>query len=114
MEGIKRGLALVAAGLCVLLFFEWHTDEPLVVLPVLLVLSFAAGWIVPRSFVPFGLTFGWAIPAAHALSNATGMMVPRYQKEPPTTGDWIAMSMLVLPAIGAAFAGARLSRSRRR
>ena len=113
MEPIERGLAPVAAGLCVLLFFEWHTDEPLVVLPVLLALSFAGGWIAPRRFVLSGLTFGLAILVAHALSDATGTMVPRYQKQPPTTGDWIAMSMLVLPAIGAAFAGARLSRLRR-
>ena len=101
--------AAIAAGLTILLFFEWHTDEPLVVLPVLLLVSFAGGWIAPRRFVVVGLALGWAILAAHALSNATGLRVPQYQKAPPSRGDWMAMTLLVLPALAAAFGGSRLA-----
>ena len=101
--------AVIAVGLAVLLFFEWHTDEVLVVLPVLLLLSFAGGWIAPRRFVVVGLAFGWAILAAHALSNATGLMVPQYQRSSPSAGDWAAMALLVLPALAAAFGGSRLA-----
>ena len=102
-------IAGIAVGLSVLLFFEWHTDEPLVVLPVLLLLSFAGGWIASPRFIPVGLAFGWEILVAHALSNATGLMVPQYQIAPPSAGDWMAMTLLVLPALGAAFAGSRAS-----
>ena len=105
--------AVIAVGLPILLFFEWHTDEVLVVLPVMLALSFAGGWITPRRFLAVGLAFGWAILAAHALSSATGLMAPSYQKQAPSAGDWTAMALLVLPALGAAFAGSRAAAATR-
>ena len=110
-QGSKLALvAGLAAGLWILLFFEWHTDEPLVVLPVLLFIAFIGGWVAPRSFVITGVSLGCAIFVAHALSSATGMMIPRYQKVPPSTGDWIAMALLVLPSLAAAFGGSMLGR----
>lgn len=99
--------ATLAFGLAILLFFEWHTDEPLVVLPVLLLISFVAGWIAPTRAILVGLSLGAAILIAHALTTATGMMIPRYQKQPPSTGDWVAMTLLVIPAMLAAFGGSR-------
>jgi len=105
-----RAVGLIAAGLTVVLFFEWHTDEPTVVLPVLLLMSFVAGLAAPRRFVIVGLALGLGIFIAHALSTATGAMVPHYQKQPPATGDWMAMALLLFPATLAAFAGSRLAR----
>jgi hypothetical protein len=104
----------LATAVAILLFFEWHTDEPLVVLPVLLLISFVAGGAAPRSFVLSGLILGFAILVAHAASSATGVMIPRYQKEPPSTSDWAVMALLVLPSLGAAFAGSSASRLFRR
>lgn len=100
--------ATLALGLTTLLFFEWHTDEPAVVLPVLLVVAFLAGMAVPSRFLLLGLTLGWAIAVAHALSAATGAFTPFYQKQPPSTADWVAMALLAAPAVAAAFAGSRL------
>ena len=102
-------VAAVAIGLTVILFFEWHTDEPMVVLPILLLASFGAGWIAPKNYIIVGLCLGFSILAAHALSNETGLMVPRYQKQPPSVGDWVAMALLVIPALFASFGGSRAS-----
>jgi hypothetical protein len=102
-----RLAGILAIGLIVILFFEWHTDEPLVVLPILLLTCFVAGLAAPRHFLITGTIFGWCILAAHALSNATGLLIPRYQHGPPTGGDWAAMALLVLPSVAASFAGAR-------
>lgn len=102
--------ATIAIALSILLFFEWHTDEPLVVLPVLLLVSFVAGLIMPRRHLVSALIIGWAIVCAHALTTATGVMLPRYQKHAPLPGDWLAMSLLVLPSLLAAFIGSRLPR----
>lgn len=101
--------AALAGGLIVVLFFEWHTDEPLVVLPILLLVSFATGLIAPSRFLLSGLCLGIAIPLAHALSSATGMMIPQYQQHAPSTGDWVTMAFLVIPAVASAFAGSRIA-----
>ena len=101
--------ATLAVGVIITLFFEWHTDEPLVVLPVLMFVSFAAGWIVPTRFIAIGLCLGLAIPVAHALSSATGLMIPQYQKQAPSTADWVTMAFLMIPAIASAFAGSRIA-----
>ena len=111
---IAAASATLVTGIAVVLFFEWHTDEPLVVLPVLLVTCLAAGLAAPRSWLASGTLIGWAILAAHAVSNATGLWIPRYQQRPPSAGDWIAMSLLVLPAVGCAYAGSRLRSQPRR
>jgi hypothetical protein len=107
-------LALFGATICIAvsitLFFEWHTDEPLVVLPALLLVTSVAGAVMPRRFLLVGLISGWAILSAHALSTASGLMIPRYQKHAPILGDWIAMSLLVVPALLAAYAGSRVGR----
>ncbi len=101
--------AIIGAGLSIVLFFEWHTDEPLVVLPVLLFVSFIGGWMAPRRFGLIGMTLGCAIFVAHALSTAAGVGIPRYQHQEPSMGDWITMSLLVLPALAAAFGGSKMS-----
>ena len=108
-DNLLAQLAAVAAGCCVVLFFEWHTDEPLVVLPVLLLASFVAGWAAPQRIVLAGLTIGLCILVAHALSSATGLMIPRYQKQPPSLGDWVTMALLILPSIAFAYAGSRVA-----
>lgn len=101
--------ASMTIGVVVVLFFEWHTDEPLVVLPVLLIAAFATGLAAPRWFALSGAVLGWSILAAHLLSNTTGILIPRYQHQPPMAQDWIAMALLVVPAVAAAFAGSRVS-----
>lgn len=100
--------AVLAIGLVVLLFFEWHTDEPLVVLPILLTACFAGGLLAPRFWLCAGIVLGWAILVAHALSNSTGVLIPLYQHRPATSGDYIAMTLLVLPAVASALAGSRV------
>ena len=93
MNGLQDNSAIVgvtlAIGIAILLFFEWRTDEPLVVLPVLLLIAFVSGWIVPTRAILVGLSLGVAILIAHALTTATGTMIPRYQKQPPSMGDWV-------------------------
>lgn len=100
--------ATLAVGVSIVLFFEWHTDEPLVVLPVLLLVSFVSAWIVAPRFIAVGLCLGSAIIIAHAISSATGFVVPRYQKQAPALGDWIVMSLLIIPSLLAAFGGSRV------
>jgi hypothetical protein len=97
-------------ALSVILFFEWHTDEPLIVLPVLLLVACGAGAILPKRFLMVGLVTGLAIVCAHALSGVSGLMVPRYQQHKPLPGDWLAMTLLLLPSVAAAFVGSRLAR----
>jgi hypothetical protein len=101
------GFVILLSGIAILIFVEWHTDEPLVVLPVLLLVSFVAGLAMPRRFVLAGIALGWSILLAHALSDATALFVPRYQHQAPATADWVAMALLVLPAIALSLAGAR-------
>lgn len=103
-------VATLLIGLSIVLFFEWHTDEPLVVLPVLLLVSFASGWIAPTRVLAIGLCLGLAISIAHALSSATGLMIPRYQKQIPSVGDWVTMTALIIPSMLAAFGGSRLAK----
>jgi hypothetical protein len=85
-------LALFAAtifiAVSIILFFEWHTDEPLVVLPVMLLVTCVASAIMPTRYILVGLITGWAILCAHALS----------------------MSLLVVPSLLAAYAGSRVGR----
>jgi hypothetical protein len=110
MANVRQSLVLAAAiatAVPSILFFEWHTDEPTVVLPVLVVVSFVAGLMVPPRFLLIGLCLGWSILVAHLLSALTGMLVPRYQTAAPSMGDWAVMTMLVVPALGAAFGGSR-------
>lgn len=105
----RGGLAVILAiAIAVLIFIEWHTDEPLVVLPVLLIACLTGGVLAPRFWIASGLMLGWAILAAHAASEATGLFIPQYEHQPPARGDWIAMSLLVLPGVCSAFAGSRV------
>jgi hypothetical protein len=116
MNGIRKtslAFAALAIGLSIILFFEWHTDEPGVVLLVLVAVSLVAGLAVPARFLLFGLCLGWAILAAHLLSTLTGMMIPRYQLQAPSVADWTVMTLLAIPALLATLAGARASASLR-
>ena len=85
--------ALLALGVAVALFFEWHTDEVTVVLAVMCVLAVVVGAARPRSSLLGGAVLGYSISVAHALSEATGTMRPRYVHSAPSSGDWIAMAL---------------------
>jgi hypothetical protein len=102
--------ATLVFGVAIVLFFEWHTDEPLVVLPVLLLACLIGGWAAPSRQVAVGVTLGASILCAHALSVATGTMAPAYQKQPPLPEDWLAMCLLVLPSMAAAWLGSRAAK----
>ena len=96
-------LAIAAAGL---LYLEWHTDEVLVVLGVLLVLAAALGLARPGAALAAGIVLGAAIPLAHLASEASGRYPPAYQVAPPSAVDWAVMAFLVVPALAAAYLAA--------
>lgn len=97
------------AAIVVVLFFEWHTDEPLVVLPVLIGAAFVAGYVVPRAWLIVGIVLGVAILIAHMFTSHSGLFIPRYQKQAPSSGDYIAMALLVLPTLTSTWVGSRVS-----
>lgn len=105
---MNKGVHLVALalGLAALVYAEWHTDEVIVVLALLLALSAALGFLRPTAALVTGLVLGLAILVAHAGSFLTGLYSPAYQGFPPSGTDWLAMAGLVLPALAAAYAGA--------
>jgi len=103
-------LASLALALAVLIYVEWHTDEVTVVFALLLMLAAALGFARPPSRVTTGLVLGLAIAIAHAGSFLTGLYSPSYQGLPPSRTDWLVMVALVLPALAAAWFGARLRR----
>ncbi|HEX2762301.1 MAG TPA: hypothetical protein VHM92_00455 [Allosphingosinicella sp.] len=116
MRRIQEAPAMLAAlglSVSVLLFAEWHTDEPPVVLGVLLVVSFLSGLAVPARFLPLGVCLGFAIVVAHAFSTAARLMIPRYQTQAPSVGDRIVMTLLVVPSVVAAYVGSRAGASMR-
>jgi hypothetical protein len=82
---------MLALSIAVALFFEWHTDEVTVVLAAMLLLAMAIGAARPQNALLGGAVLGYSIAAAHAISEAAGIMRPRYMHALPSTGDWIAM-----------------------
>ena len=104
-------LALLALAAALLIYVEWHTDEVTVVLALLLLLAAALGFARPASALATGLALGIVILLAHAGSILTGLYSPSYQGLPPSRGDWLMMTALVLPALAAAYAGAWMRRA---
>jgi hypothetical protein len=99
-------LALLAFAAAALLYVEWHTDEVMVVLALLLALAAALGRARPGAALATGIVLGAAIPLAHLASEASGRYPPGYQAAPPSPVDWAVMALLVVPALAAAYAGA--------
>jgi hypothetical protein len=99
-------VALLALAAAILLYAEWHTDEVMVVLALLLVLAAALGLARPGAALATGMVLGAAIPLAHLASEVSGRYPPGYQVAPPSPVDWAVMAFLVVPALLAAYAGA--------
>jgi hypothetical protein len=104
-------IALLALAGAILLYVEWHTDEVMVVLALLVVLAAALGLARPGAALATGIVLGAAIPLAHLASTLSGLYPPAYQVAPPSSVDWAVMAALVLPALAAAYAGAWARRS---
>jgi hypothetical protein len=102
-------LALVV-GMALLIYVEWHTDEVTVVLALLLLLAAGLGAMRPRRFWLAGALIGWAVPAAHLLSEAAGRWRPSYMTVPPSLGDVLTLLVLIVPGVLAAGIGALVSR----
>lgn len=87
-------LMLVASSVAAAVYVEWHTDEPTVVLAVLIVLAAMLGAAKPRLAVLGGGVVGFSVLAAHGLTEAIGEFRPRYMHEAPRPGDWAAMAIV--------------------
>ncbi len=87
---------------------EWHTNEDLVIMVVLVFAGAFIGWLCPRLFFLSGLLVGLVVPVLNMLSLTTGVH-PSYEGEFEATGHGIirvlSLSVLVIPAVMASFAG---------
>jgi hypothetical protein len=101
---------LLVLGAAALLFFEWHTDEVMVVLAVLLLVAALLGLVRPGAPLATGLVIGLAIPLAHLASTMSGRFAPAYQTAAPSGADALVMAALVIPAVAAAYFGVWLRR----
>ncbi|MEA3045004.1 MAG: hypothetical protein QOH47_2842 [Sphingomonadales bacterium] len=99
-------VALLALAAAILLYAEWHTDEVMVVLALLVVLAAALGLARPAAALATGIVLGAAIPLAHLASALSGLYPPPYQVAPPSPADWAVMAFLLVPALAAAYAAA--------
>lgn len=95
-------LAALCGSVAAALYVEWHTDEVTVVLAVLLIFATALGAAKPALAPAAGAVLGFSVPAAHAPTEAAGMLRPHYLHSPIAAGDWAAMIFagLVITAVG--------------
>lgn len=113
---MKRLRALLLHGLLVLLggalvlVVEWHTDEVMVTLAVLLLVAAGLGAARPGAAVYSGIAIGLVLSLAYLVVTLSGRFQPLYQVAPPSLIDVAILSALVLPAIAAALTGAWLRR----
>jgi hypothetical protein len=91
---------LLALGVAAALYVEWHTDEVTVVLAALLLSAILLGAARPDHAMIGGAALGFSIPIAHLMTEASGMLRPRYLLAPIGRTDWIAMLVLGLVITG--------------
>jgi hypothetical protein len=99
---------LLALGVGGALYVEWHTDEVTVVLAVLLLSAILLGVATPDHATISGAALGFSILIAHLMTDASGMLRPRYLHAPIATTDWIAMAVLGLVITGVGWGAGRI------
>lgn len=102
--------AFIVAGMALVLFIEWHTDEVTVVLALLLLVAAALGFARPGAAIVSGVAIGVAVPLAYLVVTLSGRFQPLYLVAPPSLGDAVMMAVLVVPATAAALFGAWVRR----
>ena len=75
-------LTLLAVCVALTLYVEWHTDEVTVALAVMLLCAVSLGLLNPPLAPVGGAVLGFSILAAHALTEAAGVLRPRYMPRP--------------------------------
>lgn len=101
---------LVLAGLVFILFFEWHTDEDLVTLAMLLTIAGVLGLARPNRFIVSGVLLGLSLSFAHALTLLFPGLRPGYEAAPLSAGVTASLAVLIVPSLIAAAIGARVAR----
>jgi hypothetical protein len=102
--------AAMGAAAVALAWLDLHTDATGASLLALLVASAGVGALAPRTAVAGGLVIGSAVAAAHATLVLAGAGVP--EGHPATLAGAAALLVLVVPALAASLAAARLRRRR--
>lgn len=106
MKGRLLHALLVVLGGALILYVEWHTDEVMVTLAVLLLVAIGLGAARPRAAIYSGIAIGLVLSLAYLVVTLSGRFQPLYQVAPPSLTDVAILSALVLPAIAAAMIGA--------
>ena len=101
-------LAALAASVAAALYVEWHTDEVTVVLAVLLLFAAVLGAAKPPLAPVAGAVVGFSVFVAHTVTEAAGMLRPRYMHTAVTAGDWAAMAIAGVAVTVVAWVAARI------
>ena len=100
-------LSALTASVALLLWADRSTSDVAnqAALLVLLVACAALGFAVPRRAWVAGLVVGVAVPVAHVIYLTVGPALP-YKAEPAGLTGAVTLSVLVIPAMIAAYLGA--------
>lgn len=94
---------------------EWRTDEDIITMSVLLLVSFGLGFYRPRLFFWSAVVTGSVVALLGLLSQVTGLQ-PVYSDGAAGGNGGVAqpatMLVLIVPALVAAFAGRLAARKR--
>ena len=100
MQRVGFGTLLVAFLLAIG-FLNTHTDELLVVVPVVAVAATVLGLAQPRAAWRWGLLVGLAVPGSQVVAHLLGLPVPY----PNEWRDLAAPFVVIVPALIGAYVG---------
>jgi hypothetical protein len=104
--GMKKSLYWICllfslAGGSLAWWVDSRNDEPQAAVLVILVVTFAVGFMLPRKAWLWAVTVGLCIPLGYLLARTLGYL-PQTQLEP----DWYGSLIALIPAFICAYAGA--------